>query len=312
MDIFSKLNTLKSIEPSESWVVEARKEVLSEVPAVDKKSNLGFNIQNLFQNLSFQKLMVPAFSLVFVLSTGVFTFGASKSSLPGEFLYSIKMINEDMALVVASEDKKAEIEMEHAGKRLEEMAVISKKTSDVEQQEKIGQLMERFEEKVSSANNSLTKIDKSVKKTKIAKTINTQSEKYAEVLAKTTDDLPAVVQDEILEEVAKAVDSNEKIYLTSLAVITDDDSEEDQNDGDVLGDEDCICAVDDDAECVCEEAEAEAEDEEIKEIIDEEIIVIDTEINDEIDDEINTEEITILKETQEDGIEIEVDEEVSE
>ena len=42
-----------------------------------------------------------------------------------KLLYSIKMMNEDMALVVASENKKAEIEMEHAGKRLEEMAVIS-------------------------------------------------------------------------------------------------------------------------------------------------------------------------------------------
>ena len=366
MDIFSKLNTLKSIEPSESWVVDSKKKVLSEAPIFERKSVLdnnilkvdsrlrgndkeGFNIQDLFQNLTFKKLMVPAFSLVFVLSTGVFTLGASKSSLPGELLYSIKMMNEDMALVVASENKKAEIEMEHAGKRLEEMAVISKKTSDVEQQEKIAQLMERFEEKVESANDSLTKIDKSGEKTKIAKVINTQSEKYTEALAKTTDDLPAVVKDEILEEVAKAIDSSEKINLTSLAAMvegmTDEDKEEitamvkekveekevgeenitedeeveessdesDENDnadqdvtetddadnpednteevttderreellkdlddlsgnddGDVLGDENCICEIEAVDECGCEEVIEEKTEEEAMKEVDEE------------------------------------------
>lgn len=229
-DIFSKLNSLKSIEPSETWVVEAKKKVLSEAPffvgkesilenTIDKRSNLGFNLQDLFRNLSFKKLAIPAFSLVFMLSTGVFTLSASESSLPGDFLYSVKMINEDMTLVVASKDKKAEIEMKHAGKRLEEIAEISKKTSDVEQQKKIGQLMERFEKKIESANENLTKIDKSGEKTKIAKVINIQSEKYTEVLTKTVEDLPAVVKDEILEGVSKAIDSNEKIYLNSLAVI---------------------------------------------------------------------------------------------
>jgi len=254
MDIFSKLNSLKSIEPSESWVVDTKKEVLSEAPVferksvlknillkvdsrlrgndkphiIDKRSSLGFGSQNLFQNLSFKRLMVPAFSLVFVLSAGIFTLGASGSSLPGESLYLVKMINEDIVLAVAPENKKATIEMEHAGKRLEEMAEISKKTSDVEQQKKIGQLMERFEEKIESANDNLTKIDKSVEKTKIAKVINTQSKKYTEVLAKTTEDLPVVIQDEILEEVTEAIGSNEKIYLTSWAVIIEDEDEDEE------------------------------------------------------------------------------------
>ncbi|MCK5466231.1 hypothetical protein KAI56_01900 [Candidatus Parcubacteria bacterium] len=242
-DIFSKLNSLKSIEPSESWVVDTKKEVLSEAPVFERKGILerltvavdsrlrgndkgSFNFQDLFQNLSFKRLMVPAFSLVFMLSAGIFTLGASGSSLPGESLYLVKMINEDIALAVAPENKKATIEMEHAGRRLEEMAEISKKTSDVEQQKKIGQLMERFEEKIESANDNLTKIDKSVEKRKIAKVINIQSEKYTEVLAKTTEDLPAVVKDEILEEVAKAINSSEKIYSTSLAVIIEDEEDE--------------------------------------------------------------------------------------
>ena len=319
-DIFSKLNSLKSIEPSESWVVDNKKRVLSEAPVferkgvlgsiIDKKANLLFNIQSLFQNLTFKRLAVPAFSLIFVLSAGIFTVGASKSSLPGEPLYLLKMINEDMALVIASEDKKATIEMEHAGKRLEEMAVISKKTSDVEQQKKIGQLMERFEEKVKSANDNLTKTSKSVEKAKIAKAINTQSEKYTEVLAKTVEDLPAVIQDEILEEVAKAIDSNERIYLTSFAVI----AEEEEEVIDEVGEEDQEDSVEDDEENTdIEDTEDDNSDD--GDVLGDEDENNEPDLTDVIDDEnadkSEDEEEIVSDEMEEEVIKTEIDEEVN-
>ena len=350
MDIFSKLNSLKSIEPNKNWVVDAKKKVLSETPVfgresvlknillkvdsrfrgndkariLDKKSNLGFNFQDLFQNLSFKKLMVPAFSLVFVLSGGIFTVGASKSSLPGEFLYSIKIINEDMALIIASENKKVTIEVEHAGKRLEEIAEISKKTSDIEQQKKIGQLMERFEEKMSSANDRLANTSGNGEKTKVAKVINTQSKKYTEVLAKTTDDLPAVVKDEIVEEIAKAIDSSEEIYLTSLAVITEEKKtvdgagEEDKDDSAEDGEEITDTEEDTEEEPLVSDGDNDSEEGDVKGDEDE---------NNQLDpaDDVNGEDLAdedadksedagevVSGETEEEVIKIETDDEVDE
>ncbi|MBW2661453.1 MAG: hypothetical protein JRD93_05590 [Deltaproteobacteria bacterium] len=360
MDIFSKLNSLKSIEPNKNWVVDAKKRVLSETPVfgrksvlknillkvdsrlrgndkvcfgndrariLDKKSSLGFNLQNLFQNLSFKKLMVPAFLLVFVLSGGIFTVGASKSSLPGEFLYSIKIINEDMAMVIAPENKKVTIEVEHAGKRLEEIAEISKKTSDVEQQKKIGQLMERFEEKMSSANDRLANTSGNGEKTKVAKVINTQSKKYTEVLAKTTDDLPAVVKDEIVEEIAKAIDSSEEIYLTSLAVITegkktvDGAGEEDKDDSAEDGEEITDTEEDTEEEPLVSDSDDDFEEGDVKGDEDEnnQLDLVDSiddvngeDLADEDADKSEDEEEVVSDETEEEIIKIEADEEVEE
>ncbi len=268
-DIFSKLNSLKSIEPDKNWVVDAKKRVLSEAPVfgresvlknillkvdsrfrgndkariLDKKSNLGFNFQDLFQNLSFKKLMIPAFSLVFVLFTGVFTFNASDSSLPGEILYSLKMAKENVILAIAPENKKAEIEMQQVGKRLEEFNRISENYSDPKQGEKIGMILGEIKVKTNRAEEHLTEIEDNVVKIKVAKVVGAQGEKYAEVLVKTTENLPTVIGDEIIEEATKAIDSSEKIYLTSFAVITegketvDGAGEEDKDDSAEDGEE---------------------------------------------------------------------------
>ena len=306
-DIFSKLNTLKSIKPDENWVVDAKKRVLLNAPVSEKKSVLErlkmaifgiqiesdipecrfqFEFRKYFQNFSFQKMAVPAFSLVFVLSTSVFTVGASKSSLPGEFLYSLKMMNEDVILAVTPENRKATIEMEQAGKRLEEMAEISKKTSDVGQQEKMEQLIEKFEKKVNNANNRLSKTSGNGEKARMAKAINTQSKKYTEILAKTTEELPTIVQDEILENVEKAVASSEKIYLTSLTAMIEEMTDENK----------------DEITAMVKEKVEEKEDDEEDIVEDEENIEDDQDVVEEDVDEAeeNTEEIVETAETKED------------
>ena len=238
-DIFSKLDNLKSIEPSESWVVDTKKRVLSEAPVfgrknvlennIDKESSLGFNIQNLFQNLTFKKVAVPAFSLVFVLSIGVFTLGASKSSLPGEFLYSIKMINEDMALAIASDDKKATIEMEQVDKRREELGKISKNHSDPKQGEKVEMLLGEIETGMGSAGERLIEIKDIEVRTRVAKVINVKTDKCAEFLTEMKENLSDVVKNEVSEKLASTVESNKKLNFDSLTVmvgVTEDDKDE--------------------------------------------------------------------------------------
>ena len=272
MDIFSKLDSLKSIEPSESWVVDAKKKVLSEAPIFERKSILekikvnifgvqlrsfGVELRKYSQSLSFKKLAIPAFSLIFVLSAGVFTFDVLESSLPGEFLYSLKMINEDLALTIASKDKKAEVEMQQVGKRVEEFGRISQNYSDPKQGEKIEMILGEIKLKTNRAEEHLTGIEDNGVKTRVAKVVGAQGEKYTEVLAKTTENLPAVVQDEISEGVAKAINSSEEIYLTSMAVIAGAGDEEEEI-IDEAGEEDQEDSVEDGEETVnTEDAEEE-------------------------------------------------------
>lgn len=232
-DIFSKLNNLKSIEPSESWVVESRREVLSKTPVFcdleheyDEKSSSYFNLRNLFAN----KLAFSAFSMMLVLFGGIYTVNASKSSLPGDLFYPIKMAGENMELAVASEDNKAEIEIKQVGKRVEELAKVSQNHSDINQTEKVVKLLEEIEVKSKNANSHLANLNNKEKVTTVAKIANEQSGKYAEVLTKTAEELPASIKNDVSVEVEKALDSNKKLNFDSLAAmidgITDDNKEE--------------------------------------------------------------------------------------
>lgn len=258
MDLISKLNTLKSIEPEENWVVETRKKVLSEAPdfgwkiteikskqenkiadgffsrkrtdlAELKESNPLFNLSS-FNALFSKKLAVSAFAFIFLVSGGAFTVEASKSSLPGDSLYIVKITAENATLAVTPEDKKAEVEMRQVDKRLEEFDKISKNHSDPKQGEKIEMLLGKIEVKTNNSKEYLTKIEDDGVKAKIAKVINIQTKKSAEVLVKANENLPDVVRDEVSEKFASVADSNEKVNFESLTIrvelMTDEDEEE--------------------------------------------------------------------------------------
>ena len=254
-NLISKLNTLRSIEPEESWVVETRKRVLSEAPVLDWKvteikskqenkvadrffsrkqtsrdgdlsrldlprSSTGV-MSHIYAALFSKRMAVSAFSLVFVVSGGAFTVEASKSSLPGDSLYIVKIATEDVTLAVASKERRPEIEIGQAGKRLEELSKISKKPSDSDQSKKTEQLLASFEKKVNSAQSGLTEIENNSVKAKVAKVINVQTEKYTEVLAETKENLPDVVKNEVSEKFASVAESNEKVNFQSLAIMVE-------------------------------------------------------------------------------------------
>ncbi len=252
-NLISKLNTLKSIEPEENWVVETRKRVLSEAPVLGWKMT---EVRNKRENgvadkffsrrrtdealprlyggytaLFSKRLAVSAFALVFLVSGGAFTFEASKSSLPGDSLYIVKIASEDITLAVASKEKRPEIEIDQAGKRLAELAEISKKPSYDDQSKKTEQLLASFERKISNAQNGLIEIENNGVKAKVAKVINIQTEKYTEVLAETKENLPDTVKDEILlEKFASVTKSNEKVNFESLTIMVEtiDENEEEE------------------------------------------------------------------------------------
>lgn len=233
-EIIVKLNTLKSIKPDKNWLIKTKNVVLSEAGLIgnefaagtekeliyDKKPAFVFDFRALLGNR--RKLAYAFASCVFVLSIGAATINASNSSIPGESLYGVKIAGENVVLAVIPEGEKAKVEIEYAGKRLEELAKISENSSDAAQHQKVEQLILNYNEKVDNAKKHLAKISSSgdgEKAVIVAKVINAQSEKYAKDLAKTTDNLPADVKERVSDKVAKAIDSTEKANTSSLLIL---------------------------------------------------------------------------------------------
>ena len=240
-DIIYKLKSLQSVEPDEAWQADTKKMLMEKVSDFGVKNDIflsagdiytakpKFNLGSLIPN----RFAVSFASFALILTSGVLTVGASQSSLPGEALYPVKKAGEQVKLAVASEQDKPKIEIEQAGVRLEELAEISKKASDSEQNQKVETLVAEFQAKVDSANTHLSqlsekgKTDTTVQVADTAKIINEQSEKYTDVLAKTTESLPAPVKEQVAVQVADAAKTTAKTNISALMVMVE--TQEDKN-----------------------------------------------------------------------------------
>lgn len=239
-DVISQLKSLREVEPNENWVVSVREEILTKAPHGDavmanyfEKPSKMDNLMYIYESISRKYRLVPSLaSMSVILLIGSFiTVTAAKTSLPGDALYAVKIANEDLMLAVASDDDKPGVEMEYAGKRLEELAEISKKASDAGQQQKVEQLVQNFEQKVVSANDKMAKISQSTEKKKVAKVakqFNNQTEKYSELLAKTSENLPSVVKDKITDKIASALSATEKANMDALLILVESNQQIDE------------------------------------------------------------------------------------
>jgi len=239
-DVISQLKSLKEIEPNENWVVSVREEILTNAPFNDVASSIYAekpskmdNLMYVYESISAKYRLMPSVaSMSIILLIGSFvTVTAAKTSLPGDPLYAIKIANENIVLAVTNDEDKPGVEMEIAGKRLEELTEISKKASDAGQQQKVEQLVKTFEEKVVSANDKMSKISQKSGKKKVAQVarqLNDQTTKYSELLAKTTETLPTVVKEKVTGQIASAIVTTEKANMDSLLILAESNEKLDE------------------------------------------------------------------------------------
>lgn len=240
-DIIYKLKTLQSIEPEEALKAGRKRKLMEKISVFGVRNDIFLSSSDIYTtknkfalgSIFSNRLATSLASIAVVFASGIWTVDAAQSSLPGDTLYSVKKAGEEISLAIASEQDKPKVEIALAGKRLEELAEISQKTSDSNQQQKVEMLVEEFNEKVASANERLSqlnekgKTDDKVKVASAAKIVNEQSEKYSEVLQKTAQNLPDVVKDKVAAKVADAATATEKVNLSSLMVMVE--SKEPQN-----------------------------------------------------------------------------------
>jgi hypothetical protein len=240
-ELIYKLKALQSIEPEAAWRLEKKRMLMEKASGFGVQNDVfqsqsgiyakkeSFSLMSLFPN----RLAVAFTSLAVFLTGSALTVGASQSSLPGEPLYAVKRMGEKVALAVAPEEEKPRLEIEMAGKRLEELALVSQKASDSAQHEKVNQLLEEFRENVDQANNHLNQLNGrktdgavNTRVADVAQVVTEQSEKYADVLQKTTQSLPAQVQERVAGQVADATKTTEKVNIAALMVMVDNQRDE--------------------------------------------------------------------------------------
>ena len=120
-DLIKKIKELKSIEPSQEWLDSTRNNLISEFD-----SEVSF-----FQWFKQPQQFALAFCLTLIVLAGPWlSIEASKASLPGELLYSVKKMTESVQITVTSDNSRAQLSVEFAGRRLEELNKMSENEQD--------------------------------------------------------------------------------------------------------------------------------------------------------------------------------------
>lgn len=202
-DLIKKIKQLKKIQPSQEWLDLTRHNLTSQISFEEKDRGW------LREPQSFA--LAICLLLIFIGGPWLMV-KASQTSLPGEMLYSIKKASEGIQATVASEESKAQLQVEFASRRLEELTKITEDSFPSEEKtEKVKEVVDKLKDNLAGASVYANKISKE-KAIAIAK----KTKKISEDLDRTKEEAPA----EIKEDLAEAEKTIEEINNQILAVLT--------------------------------------------------------------------------------------------
>src|SRR3989338_6499337 len=216
-DLAKSLKQLKNLSaagaPCQDFVSRNKDILMMQIRNSSAEKKQILNIRTLWQiaeavvpeNL-FKFAVKPALLALLVFGTAfggwAATVSASYGSLPGDTLYSLKIAAEKAQLTLTSKEAKPSLQVEFAGRRLEEMAKIASQPSSDNQQERTKQAVKNFTKQVQAVKTTLENLetkDNPAKALEIAQIVDRKTTEYTSVLEQT--------KDAVSEEVKKDVDT---------------------------------------------------------------------------------------------------------
>jgi hypothetical protein len=236
-ELFGQLKSLKKIEPRQDWKQSGRELLLSQIKSQRQKLEPRLSVSSIIF-IEFKKL--TAFTLrpagvVIVISTlamgsGIVTVNAAFSSLPGDTLYPVKITAERVQLSLKLDEKdKMTMEMELAGKRIEELKKVKNSNESSARDAKIKIPLQRFTEELGSINNRLDNLKKTgnaADVVNLAVIVDDMTESYTSALEATKKEMPSSTKDTIKEALA----ASEKTNNNAVSIIIDNHNQANNKD----------------------------------------------------------------------------------
>lgn len=228
-DLIEKIKELKGIKPSQEWLDSTRHNLVTEIDSNQITNSKSVNILNWLRQ---PQSVVLALCLLLIFIAGPWlTLEASQSSLPGELLYSVKKASEGIQATVTSKENKTQLQMEFAGRRLEELAKLSNDFSPEEEVIKAKKVISGFEGNLANISQYVKEISKEEVVAIAEKTV-----KLKQDLDKTKEQAPLEIQAD-LAEAEKAV---EKINRQILAVLMGNEERNEENNASTTPDQEIL------------------------------------------------------------------------
>jgi len=231
--IISNLKKLQRIKPRSAWMHENRDFLISHVSATSKKEfgtqgSVIKGLQLILQPKRLSLALRPVALAVVAISVticGFATVSASKNSLPGDTFYSIKRIGEKTQLsLTIGEENKAQLEIEFAGRRSEELNfLIHKKDEAPEKKQKVEQTVKYLKEDVDAAKKRISGLKDTNPKEAVeaAKAMDQKAEELEEDLTTAKNNLVTEEADELQATIDEAIDAVEETEKEVTDVIVE-------------------------------------------------------------------------------------------
>jgi len=209
--LIQKIQQLKKIQPNQEWVNLTRQILVQEINNLARiEEQLKKEAQwTWFWNL--KPVLTLGAVLLFLLGGPWLTVKIAKTTLPGQPLYTIKKLSEEIQVNIAPEEKKAQIQIDLAQRRLEELAKINEIPVPLpEKTEKAKEVVNLVKDNLAGVSKHLKGIPKE-KAVIVAKKTQVLKQKISQVKEKTN--LP--VKEE-LGEVEEMVEYISNQVLTTV------------------------------------------------------------------------------------------------
>jgi len=216
-DLIKKIRQLKKIQPSQEWLDLTRHNLVSQIDFEAEKAKADFGLFNWLRGFQLQPVAL-AICLLLIFTAGPWlTLKASQASLPGDVLYSIKRASEGIQTTVASDDSKAQLQVEFAGRRIEELTKITGDSlTSEEKTEKVKKVVNNLRDNLAEASIYAARAS-----TEKAMVMAKKTKNIKEELDRTREGVSLEAQNE-LAEAEKAI---EEINQQILAVLVQDSQE---------------------------------------------------------------------------------------
>lgn len=175
-NLVKQLDSLKAIKPRTEWRDRTREILLSQVCAQGSRQERGAPVigqtfayargacvfayrQTLEQLFARPLVLSGVLSVAVVASLSIVS--ASQGSVPGDPLYTVKRTGEQIQVVFVSPETRPTLQLDFAGKRLEELSLLSTRSSASDATAgQTAQLAKEADESISAAQKELARLSK--------------------------------------------------------------------------------------------------------------------------------------------------------
>jgi len=230
--VTNKIRLFKAIKPNPDWLESQRRNLLLHIKS-DEETQKSWSLSGFFAfrpQLALKPVMATLLVLGFIFGGGFLTISAAKDSVPGDFLFPVKITLENVQLKLSSQ--KAALQVEFVSHRAEELNQIVEEPIDLmEKKDKAVKAAGELKDQLAASQNHFKEVEQSEPEqaAKIARQVvekNTQSE---QVLRKTKQKLVEEFDQQESEEIAGVIEIIDE-SLAVLAKTNDQQAEQGETD----------------------------------------------------------------------------------